>query len=241
MAGHPAETVYAQGGLFFFRRHGGRAPRTRPPVHPGPRFPGGAGTTPSPYIWRSSPALRALYLDAEHEDGYHQNQNSLGPGVTIEDDMAVLVRYASGATLHVPPDRVRALGGLPGVLQRQRGAARTPRGGVHVVAAPGADADLGPVMHGAAVGDEAGRTELLLRRFWEPPQEVKVPTDRGPRRRGRPHARRICSGSGRGRGRSARAGGGRGGRSAGSLVTGLAANRSLESGLPVRAQALLDV
>lgn len=46
-----------------------------------------------------SPALRALYLDAEHEDGYHRDQNVFGPGVTIEDDMAVLVRYASGATL----------------------------------------------------------------------------------------------------------------------------------------------
>lgn len=52
------------------------------------------------YHWGpDSPVLSALCLDAEAEDGYHRDQNVFGPGVTIEDDMAVLVRYVSGATL----------------------------------------------------------------------------------------------------------------------------------------------
>ena len=44
-----------------------------------------------------SPTTRgssALYLDAEHDDGYLRDQDVFAPGVTIEDDMAVLVRYA---------------------------------------------------------------------------------------------------------------------------------------------------
>src|SRR5262249_46146410 len=48
---------------------------------------------------KDDPSLRALYLDAEHEDGYHRDQNVFAPGVTIEDDMAVLVRYSTGATM----------------------------------------------------------------------------------------------------------------------------------------------
>lgn len=43
--------------------------------------------------------LRALYLDAERDDGYVRDRNVFGGPVTIEDDMAVLVRYAGGATM----------------------------------------------------------------------------------------------------------------------------------------------
>ena len=46
-----------------------------------------------------NPRLRELYLDAEAEDGYLRDRNVFAAGVTIEDDMAVLVRYATGATM----------------------------------------------------------------------------------------------------------------------------------------------
>ena len=47
----------------------------------------------------ANPRLRELYLDAEAEDGYQRDRNVFAPGVTIEDDMAVLVRYSTGATM----------------------------------------------------------------------------------------------------------------------------------------------
>ena len=43
--------------------------------------------------------LRALYLDAEHEDGYLRDRTVFADGISIEDDMSVLVRYATGATM----------------------------------------------------------------------------------------------------------------------------------------------
>ncbi len=46
-----------------------------------------------------NPRLRELYLDAEADDGYQRDRNVFAPGVTIEDDMAVLVRYDTGATM----------------------------------------------------------------------------------------------------------------------------------------------
>jgi predicted dehydrogenase len=47
----------------------------------------------------ADPTLRQLYLDAEFDNGYVRDQNVFGDGVSIEDDMAVLVQYANGATL----------------------------------------------------------------------------------------------------------------------------------------------
>ena len=43
--------------------------------------------------------LKRLYLDAEHEDGYLRDQSVFGDNISIEDTMNVLVRYASGAQL----------------------------------------------------------------------------------------------------------------------------------------------
>ncbi|MFC9644788.1 Gfo/Idh/MocA family protein [Streptomyces mirabilis] len=233
------ETVYAQGGLFFY---GDTAGRRRGLARPYTRAHGSPAARDDPFAVHlaDSPALRALYLDAEHEDGYHRDQNVFGPGVTIEDDMAVLVRYASGATLtyhltaYAPWEGYRVcFNGSEGRLELLVEESTWSRPPVRTRTS-------GPVMHGAAVGDEAGRTELLLRRFWEPPQEVKVPTGEGGHGGG--DVRMLADLFG-GRtdgadplGRAADAVDG-----ARSLVTGLAANRSFESGLPVRAQALLDV
>lgn len=46
-----------------------------------------------------SPELTAMYLNAEHEDGYYRDQSVFGDGISIEDTMAVLVRYESGAMM----------------------------------------------------------------------------------------------------------------------------------------------
>jgi hypothetical protein len=43
--------------------------------------------------------LRKMYLEAEHEDAYYRDQSVFGDGISIEDTMGVLVKYASGAIL----------------------------------------------------------------------------------------------------------------------------------------------
>ncbi|KAG7442027.1 uncharacterized protein BT62DRAFT_982591 [Guyanagaster necrorhizus] len=43
--------------------------------------------------------LQKLYTEAESEDGYHRDMKVFGPDIAIEDDMSVMVRYKSGATL----------------------------------------------------------------------------------------------------------------------------------------------
>lgn len=234
------ETVYALGGLFFY---GDEAGRRRNLARDYARAHGSPAAEGDPFAVHlaDSPVLSALYLDAEAEDGYHRDQNVFGPGVTIEDDMAVLVSYASGASLtyhlnaYAPWEGYRiAFNGSQGRLELLveestwiRPRARTD----------GASA----VMHGTAVGDEAGRTQLLLRRFWEQPTEVKVTAGEGGHGGG--DVRMLedlfggppASGSDP-LGRAADATDG-----ARSLVTALAANQSFETSLPVKARDLLDV
>lgn len=60
-----------------------------------------ASTDPFAIHLEDEPSLKALYADAEHEDGYHRDMNVFAPDgeITIEDDMSVLVKYDSGATM----------------------------------------------------------------------------------------------------------------------------------------------
>lgn len=46
-----------------------------------------------------NPQLEALYLNAEEDDGYLRDQSVFGDGISIEDVMGVLVKYESGAIM----------------------------------------------------------------------------------------------------------------------------------------------
>ncbi|MDX3642323.1 Gfo/Idh/MocA family oxidoreductase [Streptomyces sp. MB09-02B] len=231
------ETVYAQGGLFFY---GDAAGRRRGLARDYDRAHGSLAAEGDPFALRlaDSPVLGALYLDAEGEDGYHRDRNVFGPGVSIEDDMAVLVRYVSGATLtyhltaYSPWEGYRiAFNGSEGRVELLVEESTWTRPDVRITGAS-------PVLHGAEAGGEPGRTQLLVRRFWEQPREVKVETGEGGHGGG--DVRMLADLFGErvpdALGRAADAMDG-----ARSLVTGLAANRSLETGMPVTARELLDV
>jgi predicted dehydrogenase len=47
----------------------------------------------------ANPALKALYFEAEHEDGYYRDGCVFSPDIDIEDTMSVLVSYANRAHL----------------------------------------------------------------------------------------------------------------------------------------------
>jgi predicted dehydrogenase len=235
--GTEPETVYAQGGLFFY---GDEAGRRRGLARDYTRAHGAASAQDDPFAVRlaDSPLLTALYLEAEAADGYQRDQNVFGPGVTIEDDMAVLVRYTSGATLtyhltaYAPWEGYRvSFNGSEGRLELLVEESTWTRSEVRV------QGDTA-VLHGEAVGDTAGRTELTLRRFWEPPREIKVRTGEGGHGGG--DVRMVADLFGEpeadplGRAADEIAG-------ARSLVTGLAANRSFQSGSPVRTRDLLHI
>ncbi|WP_179815853.1 Gfo/Idh/MocA family protein [Allostreptomyces psammosilenae] len=87
--------VYASGALRFYGDANAAARGM------GPRPERGTGVTGDPFSLdlRDDPRLEALYLQAEHHDGYRRDQDPFAPGITIEDNMSVLVDYSRGATL----------------------------------------------------------------------------------------------------------------------------------------------
>ncbi|WP_270889010.1 Gfo/Idh/MocA family protein [Pedococcus sp. 5OH_020] len=93
--GASPERVFAEGRLFYY----GAAGAERGLDHGDLRERRDAGLKPFDLDLSASDRLRALYLEAEGEQGYRRDRNVFGPGITIEDDMAVLVRYDTGATM----------------------------------------------------------------------------------------------------------------------------------------------
>jgi len=166
--------VFASGALRFYgdanaraRGLGARTPRN---THAG-----------DPFVLdlAADERLKGLYLDNEHIDGYLRDRDVFDPGITIEDNLALVVDYDSGATMsyslnaHSPWEGYRVM--VNGTLGRaelevvERGAVLVGDDGVVVV-----DPSATPVEgDGANLRPEGER--LLLQRHWEAAVEVPIP------------------------------------------------------------------
>lgn len=227
------ETVFAMGRLFFYgddngRRHGHRREYRRATGD------SEASTDPFALDLGVSPRLKALYRDAEREDGYLRDQNVFGPGVTIEDDMTVLARYEGGTQLsyhlvaYSPREGYRvAFTGNEGRLELEvfeNTHARPAATGQVTVSLP----------PGTTEPETETRARLTLQRHWEPPVVIFDGA--------------VGEGHGGGDERmlseliDGTPGEGHANQLSGmwSLITGLAANRSIATGEAVSVAALLS-
>ncbi|WP_433341981.1 Gfo/Idh/MocA family protein [Micromonospora sp. CA-111912] len=228
--------VYAAGRLFFYgdagRRHGYARDYDR--AH------GAPDTTGDPFALRMAehPRLRELYLDAEAEDGYHRDQNVFAPGVTIEDDMAVLARYSSGVTMTYHLTAYAPWEGYRVMVNGSRGRVELEVVESDFVSPGAAGALKGAALHGDEAAAEGGSATLTLRPFWSPPRQIEVEgyTRQG---HGGADARMTKVLFGGATDPLHRAAGARDGALA--LLTGLAANRSFETGQAVRVADLLTL
>ena len=126
---------------------------------------------------RADANLKALYFDAEEHDGYLRDRDVFGEGITIEDNLALVVDYASGATLsyslnaHAPWEGYRvAVNGTKGRVELEvveRGAVLADEG-LHPVLDPSA-VDAGS---SGSLRPEGER--LLVQRHWEAATEVEI-------------------------------------------------------------------
>ncbi|MFC4587916.1 Gfo/Idh/MocA family oxidoreductase [Sphaerisporangium corydalis] len=165
--------VYGQGRLGFYGATGGRRAghaRDYERAYGAPE----AADDPFALDLAANDQLRELYLNAEHEDGYLRDRNVFGDGITIEDDMAVLVTYASGATMtyhltaYAPWEGYRVMfNGTRGRLELEVDETQwaAPRAGVS--AATGA-------LHGDVALPNAGGARIRVRPLWSPPQDIPV-------------------------------------------------------------------
>jgi predicted dehydrogenase len=94
---YPAE-VFALGELKFYGRANAEA---RGEHYSYARYTGepAAQTDPFALFLDHDDQLRELYLEAEAEDGYIRDRNVFGEPITIEDTMAVTARYQNGVLM----------------------------------------------------------------------------------------------------------------------------------------------
>jgi len=93
------ETVYATGGLRFYGRENAEA---RGVTQFYQRAYGSEYAKNDPFAihLEENEHLKAMYLDAEKEDGYQRDQSVFGDGINIEDTLGVLVTYKNKAILN---------------------------------------------------------------------------------------------------------------------------------------------
>ncbi|MET0163310.1 MAG: Gfo/Idh/MocA family oxidoreductase [Microbacteriaceae bacterium] len=227
--------VYASGGLRFYGAENadarGLAERPARGTHDGAH-------DPFELDLRDDARLRELYHGAEQHDGYLRDRDVFGPGITIEDNLALVVDYRSGATLsyslnaHSPWEGYRvAVNGTEGRVELEvieRGAVLADEG-LHPVLDPSA-VHAGEAESGRPIGER-----VLLQRHWE--DAVEVPIESGPGGHGGGDALLLSDVFvGPGDDPLGRPADWRDGLR--SIAVGIAGNRSLATGLPVRIDEL---
>jgi predicted dehydrogenase len=132
---------------------------------------------------REDEKLRQLYLDNEQHDGYRRDQDVFSPGITIEDNLSLVVDYASGASMsyslnaHSPWEGYRiAVNGTEGRAELtvvERSALPLAADG-HTIVDPSAVTDD---RHDDSVRPR--EEHLVLQRHWQTAQEIPIPSGEG--------------------------------------------------------------
>jgi predicted dehydrogenase len=165
--------VHAEGRLFFYgpagREHGYDRGYAR--AHGDPA----AATDPFALDLAANPRLRELYLDAEEADGYLRDRNVFADGVTIDDDMSVLVRYSTGATLTYHLHAYAPWEGYRVMVNGSRGRLELEVVENDHVNPDRARTVKGAALHGVEAATEQGHTRLTIHPFWTPAYAVELP------------------------------------------------------------------
>lgn len=230
------ETVFALGDLMFYGRENAEE---RGVTNFYERAYGEKAAKGDPFALdlEKNEALRRMYLEAEHEDAYIRDRSVFADGISIEDDMSVLVRYKNRAmmsyhlTAYSPWEGYRvAFNGTKGRLEYE----------VHensYVSGSSEDTNLPEIRDAkeAVVNEPAS---ILIRPLWGKPLRVEIESG-GEGGHGGGDKRLLddifVGGQDDPLGRAANHVDG-----AMSILTGIAANRSFATGLPVQVGNLVQ-
>ncbi|NYE18896.1 Gfo/Idh/MocA family protein [Microbacterium immunditiarum] len=184
---------------------------------------------------RDDPTLKGLYYDQESHDGYLRDRDVFDPGITIEDNLALVVDYAHGATMSYALNAHAPWEGYTVAVNGTAGRAEltvVERGAVLL------DADGKVAVDPSARPDEVAHEDarpvserLVVQRHFEQAREVGIPEGTGGHGGGDAVLLREVF-VGRTEDPLGRAASWLDGVR--SMAVGLAGNRSLETGQPVR-------
>lgn len=228
------ETVFGMGDLRFYGRENAE---NRGVTEFYSRAHGNAAARNDPFAIKmaENAGMKAMYLDAEHEDGYIRDQSVFGDNISIEDDMSVLVRYKNRATMtyhltaYSPWEGYRvAFNGTKGRLEYE--VTENPY-------VSGADNDTNrPDIRDSTEVTVHEPARILIRPLHARPLQIEVTSDEGGHGGG---DQRLLEdvfrpGTPDPLGRAANHEDG-----ALSILTGIAANKSFTTGLPVQVKDLV--
>jgi L-alanine-DL-glutamate epimerase-like enolase superfamily enzyme/predicted dehydrogenase len=168
--------VFASGGLRFYGAANARSRGL------GARPPRGSVDSPLRDAFsldlRGDPLLKGLYLDQEHHDGYLRDRDVFDDGITIEDNLSLVVDYSTGASMsytlsaHGPWEgytvAVNGTAGRAELTVVERGALLADAAGTVVT---------DPSAFDGIVGDDETRPvghRLLVQRHFEVARELPI-------------------------------------------------------------------
>ena len=236
--GTTPETVFAMGDLRFYGKANAESRGVTGFYH---RSTGSKAAQNDPFALhldrKSEDAmLRNLYHDVEEADGYLRDQSVFGDGISIEDDVAVLVRYQNKVVLsyhltaYSPWEGFRVMfNGTKGRLEYD--CMETP-----YVSGDEDDHNISRNVSGASPVEVKEPTTIIIHPLWGKAHSVPLPqvNEGGHGGADQNLLRDIFDGSPEdplGRAAGFEAG-------AMSILTGIAANRSMQTGLPVKVRDL---
>ncbi|MGO4234506.1 Gfo/Idh/MocA family protein [Pseudarthrobacter sp. YAF2] len=178
------ERVFASGGLKFYGDKNAAERGLGPRPERGTPDAGAPAGEKDPFALdlREDERLKALFLDNEHYDGYRRDQDVFTGGITIEDNLALVVEYQGGPRLsyslnaHSPWEGYRvAVNGTEGraeleVVERAAVLHSTDKKTV-------VDPSATPVEEEDAVRRNGER--LVVQRHWEAAYEVPIVNGEG--------------------------------------------------------------
>jgi predicted dehydrogenase len=224
------ELVFGMGDLVFYGRANAEARGLTAFYDRGTAHANALGD-PFALDLQTDPELKGMYLDAEGEDGYRRDESVFGHYISIEDDMAVLVKYRNGVTMsyhlsaYSPCEGFRiSFNGTEGRLEYE------------VAEKAYVSGSLKDINQGMIVEEPV---KILIRPHWKQPVPIGVEqSSEGGHGGG---DRRLLEDLFRPGGQDplSRAADHRAGALA--VLTGIAANRSLASGVPVKIGDLLEL
>ena len=228
--------VFAHGDLVFYGRENALA-RGDARWTTYPRYTGApTGDDPFALDLQSTESFRRLYLEAEGDGGYLRDQNVFRPGIDIYDQMTALVRYRTGQVLTYSLVAYSPREGMRVTFNGERGRIEYHEFiGSHMNRAVPSD-DFKLEQHGSA---EAEGEWIRVFPHFQPSYLVPMPPAPGPHggadvvmaeqlfaAQPPPDPWRRSAGHEQG---------------AASILVGIAANRSIATGLPVRVDDLVQL
>lgn len=233
------ETVYCIGGLWFYGKENAQR---RGEKNLGERYLNNEAAKDDPFAIHieESELMKKLYLDAEHEDGYIRDRNCFAEGITIEDNLSMIIKYKNRAVMtyntyaYAPWEGYRCVfNGTKGRLEINVVEGGYSAVGKHTKKAEngGGDGEKKYIQGGVE------RIDIVVYPLWEKPYTVSFERGQGGHGGGDPVLLRdVLVGDredGFHRAAYIRDGGN-------AVLVGVGANKSMESGLPIKVQELVN-